>query len=461
MKIQYLPFLLIGFLCLSACGSSKNVVREPEVDLRPDWVKSRPHSSADYIGIGYGSKNLPDYQESAKRSALNDLASEIQVRIEGNSLLYSMERNYQLREEYLSNIRTSTKADLEGYDRVDSWEDENRYWVYYRLSKAKYASIREQKKRAATDRSLDFHRRASEAFEMGNFTGALDMEVKALLAIREYWGEENRVNLDGREMLLDNEEYGKLRKYLDQIRLKADPATISLNYGNSFRTDLVLTSSLDMGRGERPLARVPLDIRYQGIEKKVAEKRSTGPDGSVQLSVVNARYEEGNNDLVAKVRMKELLPSAAADPWMEALISDVSVPEIRVPIEIDLPRMIITGKEKNLGSDVDPGVISSRLKNLLSDNGFRLVNDPGLADYALEVVAATRQGGTANGFYISWLDMELQVRDLHQNKIIYQDNRQDIKGIQLDHPKAGRDAFKRAAGLVEDEMLADLMKALF
>ena len=46
--------------------------------------------------------------DAAKESALNDLASEISVTVEGNSLLYTLESKDQFNETFTSTIKTST-----------------------------------------------------------------------------------------------------------------------------------------------------------------------------------------------------------------------------------------------------------------------------------------------------------------------------------------------------------------
>ena len=82
-----IPFLLLAAL-LGCKGKQPTVVTPvPEGPQRPAWVSSRPVSSAYYVGVGMAPRSRPDHQETAKKNALNDLASEISVNVEGNSLL--------------------------------------------------------------------------------------------------------------------------------------------------------------------------------------------------------------------------------------------------------------------------------------------------------------------------------------------------------------------------------------
>ncbi|MCB0787954.1 MAG: LPP20 family lipoprotein, partial [Flavobacteriales bacterium] len=117
--------LLIGLALVAGCKGAEPVVTTPPpaAPARPFWVGSRPVSDAYYVGVGLAAKARPDFQETAKKNALNDLASEISVRVEGNSLLYTLDRKTSFSESFTSNIRTSTSEQLEGFELVDTWEN--------------------------------------------------------------------------------------------------------------------------------------------------------------------------------------------------------------------------------------------------------------------------------------------------------------------------------------------------
>ena len=99
-------------------------------DEKPEWLKNRPVRSKFYIGIGMAQKNnsAQDYHQVAKENALQDLSSEINVNISSNITVKLTENADRIQEELRSQIQTSTKASLEGYEMVDSWENDQEYW---------------------------------------------------------------------------------------------------------------------------------------------------------------------------------------------------------------------------------------------------------------------------------------------------------------------------------------------
>ena len=101
----------------------------------PGWVKRRPTSQQYFIGIGSSDKTSSGYRNLAKADALNDLASEISVSV-SSELIDVMTEYSGFSEEYArSEIRMSTKDDLEGYERYDDYNGKDSYWIYYRISK--------------------------------------------------------------------------------------------------------------------------------------------------------------------------------------------------------------------------------------------------------------------------------------------------------------------------------------
>lgn len=118
------------------------------IGKQPSWVTKRPIDKAYFIGIGVVKKsNSKEYIQSAKNNALNDLSSEITVNISSELVDISIEKYGMNNDEIRSEIHTTTKADLEGYELVDTWENDYEYWVYYRLSKSLYQTQIELKKR--------------------------------------------------------------------------------------------------------------------------------------------------------------------------------------------------------------------------------------------------------------------------------------------------------------------------
>ena len=151
------------------CGHEKKLAQgESQVaaeKTQPTWVSQRPMDPSSYIGIGSCSKKTEpiDYQNVAKKNALNDLTTEISVKVQGSTFLNSLESNKNFSEEFISTISTTTDEKIENFEVAGIWEDKNQYWIYYRLSKDEYQRQKAEKKNAAMSSSADLFKRGLEA----------------------------------------------------------------------------------------------------------------------------------------------------------------------------------------------------------------------------------------------------------------------------------------------------------
>ena len=91
---------------VSAC-SPKVQPPDPE-SLKPAWLKTTPYSDGYYTGIGHSLKDgSNNYIQSAKKSALDDLVSQIKVNVSSTSVLSQLETNQKFSEQYKQVIQTN------------------------------------------------------------------------------------------------------------------------------------------------------------------------------------------------------------------------------------------------------------------------------------------------------------------------------------------------------------------
>lgn len=456
--------LLAAAILLLASCKAKQPVAPVEVPANtpvtaPAWVSARPVSSADYIGIGVAPKSRPDYQEAAKKNALNDLASEISVTVEGNSLLYTLDRKYKFDEEFTSTISTRTKEHLEGYRLVDSYEGPTDYWIYYRLDKAEYARIKAERKQKALAQAADLYGRAAAGLGSGDLRGAFDADLRALMAIREYWGENDQVEVDGRSVPLANELFSHLQAMASGVRLSVLPERCALNWSNRFKRELLITATY--AATGRALPQLPVTISYPGHDGPVKESRNTDADGRVRTLVQRADLDARSAAVLVKLDVADLAGKDLDPTFVAPLLGSLTVPEAHVPIDPVMPKVLFRGTERNLGQPLADAPLAIALKEAMTAKGFRIVGGAADADLVVELNAETRQVGESNGFFTVALDETVKVTDRRTGEVIHEGGKQGLKGIQLDYAKAGMDAYKKAAVEMRSGLFPAMMNTLF
>ncbi len=451
-------FLVFNF---SAC-KAKQAVAPVESAVteaqRPAWVNARPVTTMAYIGIGVASKARPDYQEAAKKNALNDLASEISVTVEGNSLLYTLDRKYKFDEEFTSTINTSTKERIEGYELMDSYEDRNQYWIYYRLDKSEHARIKAERKQKAIDQATDLYSRAKASLSKGDLRSAFDLDLRALIAMKEYWGENDQVTVDGRSVPLANELFNDLQRMASGVRLAVLPERCVVDWSNRFKRELLITATY--AEGSKALPQLPIIIEYPGYVGKVTESRNTDTDGRARTTVQRLDLTVARPAVVVRLDVDALVSKDLDPAFTAPLLGSLTVTEVNVPIDRTMPIVFLKGEESNLGQRMNDAPLALALKQELTAMGFRPVDRSADADLIIELNATTREMGESNGFFTVALDEVLKVTDRRSGEVMHESGKQGIKGIQLDYRKAGLDAYKKAGQDIRSDLFPAMINTL-
>lgn len=454
--------VLLGVGLFSAC-KSKQAFSQAEAPMsaeaeRPAWVNSRPITSTDYIGIGLCPKSRPDYQEAAKKNALNDLASEISVKVESNSLLYTLDRKDAFEEEFTSSINTSTDQQIQGYELVDSYETATTYWIYYRLSKSEHARITAERKQQAIDQSTDLFARARKSLATGDLSNAFDQDLRALIAMKEYWGESDRVMVDGKEVPLANEVFGHLQTMTSGVRIAVLPERCVLDHANRFSREMLITATL--GDHGQSLVQLPLTITWPAQSGTVTENRSTDAEGRMRSTVQHVDMDIASPVLNVRLNAEALVSKDLDPSFTKPLIHSLTIPERIVPIVREMPKVFINSSERNLGEPLSEAGLALALKEELTAKGFRFTERSTDADMEMTLRADTRKVGEAQGFFTAALDASLRVSDRRTGEVIYEGGRQGVKGIQLDYTKAGIDGYKKAIQELRKDWFPAMMRSI-
>ncbi len=452
-------------LALIACKGKQHVVVPDETVVnteasKPDWVRARPSGSGYYVGVGLASKSRPDHLETAKKNALNDLASEISVTVEGNSLLYTLDQRSHFDESFTGTIKTTTSEQIEGFELVDSWESPTEYWTYYRLAKAEHARIKAEKKAKAIGTAMDLHARSRTSLVSGDLKSAFDQDLRALLAMKDYWGENDIVDLDGHQVPLVNELYNDLQKLTSGVRFEILPERCELSYANHFKRELLVSATFSNGTALRDLVQLPVIIEFPGLAGKVTEQKNTDSEGHARSTVQGIDPEAAQKEVVVRLDLRALVSKEMDPTLVKALMSSLTVPEKRALIDLKMPKVFMRALETNLGVPVGDAGLAVVVREELTRKGFRFVEREADSDMVLQLNASTRQGGEASGFFTSFLDVSYSFRDRHTQDVLHEGGRQGVKGVQLNYEKAGIEAYKKAVPDVRKDLVPAMMSAL-
>lgn len=453
--IAYFVFALFGLL--AGCGSSKKVETVPPVP-KPQWVSSRPTSQTHYIGIGSTTKTVDvnQYQTVAKQNAQADLASEISVNVSANSVLHVLEKNLNFREDFTKTIRTEVQEDIEGFELIDTWEDETSYWVYYRLSKAEHQRIKEKKKKDAVARSLDSYGKGLDALNSRDVRLALVNFIKALEPIKPYFSEPIPADFRGKSIELGNEIYVELSATLSAIEIKPVNASISVKTGGSLNSNQLQFKVFH--KKHEAVFEIPTVANYS--EKPIRDNsKRTQQDGFVNFMVEKVQSTKPQETFNVSIDLDALVVEATADQFVRKLVNRFPKPEASVLIVIEKPTLFIVSWESELGSKQNLSILKNAFIKKAVEGGFLIETDKKNADYEVTISAATSAQGQNGAYKIVSLEGNIKVDTPKGNQIYYKPF-DGITGTHFEYKAASQKAFDEAKRKIEVSYFREISDAI-
>jgi hypothetical protein len=451
------------FLLFAACACSPSISPSSKSDLqnaRPAWLAAKPAEGAYYIGIGHSAKDgTNNYIQAAKKSALEDLVSEIKVNISSTSVLSQIDVNKEFSEKYEQIIQTTAVDEIQEFEQVDSWEDERNYWLYYRLSKMRYKEIKDQQKRDAVTLAMDFFTKAKASERANQSVEALSFYFQGFRAIEKYLAEPITLEFEGKQILLTNEIYANIQFLLDKMQLSTDPSMIELNrrvaQGNH---ESVITKAMYKESGN-PVPDLPLKAMFEKGAGDVYPDYKTDASGLTKILLTKISSRDLEQSVGVKVN---LLAFAGGDasPIYALVAQKFTVPKASVLLKVQRPLVYVTAQERSLGVDKSNYQLSNKVKNYLANAGFEFTDDRSLSELTLDIDADSEKGAASGSIYISYVTAVIKVATSKENKEIYATTLDRIKGYSLDYERSSQEAYNKSIDVLEKEKLPELLNAV-
>jgi predicted transcriptional regulator len=413
---------------------------------RPSWVTTRPVDPSYYTGIGIAQKMgaEKDYRQVAKDTALRDLASEITVNISGEFISNIVEQSGMVEQDVRSYVRSSTEASLEGFELVDTWEDTNDYWVYYRLSKDYYQNLKRQKLEKVMSLALDMFNNARINEQQGRLSNALTFYLQALKQLKDYVSEPLQIELNGVKVFLMNEIYASIQYILSNTELRAREEKQIGKIGQPLKKPLAVSAVyIDKGGHEIGVSNLPIEFAFTRGAGNIVERVTTNRDGIAGARVTKIISTEKIQMVKAQLDIPRLIQGDFSI-ILQNMIKNLPVPNTRFILDIQGLSAYITASETHFGKTSNILYIEPKLKNSLTDFGFSFVENKTKADVIITLKAASRKGNEWQGFHTAYVDLNISMIDMTSGDEVFKDALQNIKGVDLNYEKAEVKAFENA-----------------
>ncbi len=431
---------------------------------KPKWVTDRPVDNNYYIGIGKSSKQQSevDYMQAAKNIALADIISEISVNISSNSIIYQFEDNSGYKETYEAQIKLATKDYIEGYELVDSWENKEEYWVYYRLSKAEY----QRRKREILDRaknlSKDFYEKAKEAEKKYDINNALIYYVKAFEAIKKHIGEDLSVFTFDGKIYLDNAVYQSMQDIFSRIKIVPEKDVYNIKALSSDNEPVFVKVKLRTDLETQNISNLPITFSFPDISISKNENVLSLNNGKAECTIANMAPKGRVQIIKAELNTDIYLGDDSPDNLLKKLINDSGVkPYGNINVVVKEIFAYLESQEMFLGNYNFNHPITRLFERELSENFFSFTKNIEDADVIIRIVSDVEKGSKLDkhNLHTAFLNCNIRIIKAASEIEIYNESLYDIKGIKSgSFEQAGQDAIAKAEKEIKNKIIPNIRK---
>ena len=423
-------------LILFACGSSKQVNKIE--DATPDWVKNYPVTENHYTGIGIAnkSKNPENYIQVAQQNALQNLTSQIKVNISTQSVFVQMEREYGFEEEFKSDIIIKAEDYLEGYQLKGTHQSGDEYWVYYSLSKNKYTEVRQARMEEAIEQAKTLLTFTTHKYSPKERYVHF---VKALEVLKPFLSEPLTCQLDGRNVFLGSEIIAQFRSFMDNFRILSLNKKVKVMVGNKLG-ELKFAVEFNKTRVEN----IPLVFASDLIDVKPLSN-VTDENGLFIALIPKITSTESVQKMQVGLNTEAWIKEATTDKFIKKLARGIKSHQITMPVYVYTPLVYVQSKEKYFGTLYRSQDLKFAAETALNKLGFNPTGKKNEAELFMQIEANTEKGRTQAGqkMFTAFLNMSIQVKDKN-DMIVYSDQLNKIKGIQLSFEQANSVVYEKA-----------------
>lgn len=453
---KYLLLLVLPLLW--GCGSSKKRI-EREMAQRPDWVQQQPVDPEYYIGIGMSSKN--DYNRSfvdaARKQALSQIAGQISTQISSSSLLQSIEMDQFFKQDFQSLIKTRSEQDLEGYEQAGVYENQEQYWVYFRLNKNQHKARIRQKMQSTLSKAKDLYRTAKMQQEEGNYTAALRNYFEAILVVKPYWAESLETELDGHVVFFGNHLLRELQSCLGELSIISAVQEVEVLNG-----DPVGVQDLDfrvLADGGYPVASMPVTFSSSLGYLPQAEISSDNM-GWARYSIDRLQTFDSKVNFEALVDYARLKPANTYEPLLDKIIGGLPVIACQKNILVRQPRVFIDFSDPNIEGGVQ-GRMEQSVRKVFNRKDVLITDVLKQADYVLKVKTDLQR--QKEGYNKEWemCKLELHYKIFQDDELKWQKQSSAYASKARSYEDAVKKVFQEAQSDLQYKVAEELYRLIY
>ncbi|TAJ15569.1 hypothetical protein DMA11_01360 [Marinilabiliaceae bacterium JC017] len=325
--------ILINLSFLFSCATKKKISKK-DLLPKPAWLVERPVNHGYFYGIGAAKKvgGHDYYKDKSKERALAEIAAQINTQIQSTSTLYQMEDNHGVTEYLQNRIKATSNEFLEGYEFINTYEDEDNYYSFFRLSKSVFYERKEQRKNDALSTATTKYITAKEFDAGDNTSKALIYYAEVLEVLTPYLGQNTLVKLEDRSVDLVSESKNAISRIVKNITLSSFTHNFSAQPSENIPEGAVMLTV--QNKAGVALENIPVRFAYSN-GYLVVDKQLSNASGEIKTPAFTTSAGSNESTLTGSIDILSLSRKTTKNLFVRKLIEKEKGEKIVIKVTID------------------------------------------------------------------------------------------------------------------------------
>lgn len=386
----------------------------------PKWIKERPISETEYIGIGMASLTDDNYIDVAKQNAFSDIASQIATKVDTKAFMHTVDVDGKSKQLFEEKITNTMQAWVEGIEIVDTYKDNSKYYVYCTLNRELYKKNAEARRSEAVNKGKDYLLKGRAAQENMNLTQALLLYGKGLEAIEPWLFMDLTTMVNGKRMDVAAELYNGYIGIFSGMAITTNTTNIEAEAFKPVNIPIAACLSKD---GE-VVPNVKLVAKFVSGEGTITAPIETDYTGTAEFYITNITSNSKVQEI--QIAIDESFTASLPANYRK-MLEEQSLPAAKITIALTKGA---TKAYFYVSDNNDIEGIENDVKAIMSGDYFMMTESTSDADCFITLSTSLELGGIVSGagnLNTCYCSLNLKIHNNKTEALILEHNINKVK----------------------------------
>lgn len=397
----------------------------------PEWALQKPQVKGAWVGVAAAPQDeAKQCRNKARSLALQEIGGQIRVKINALSTMITEETNEEFSQNIKNDIQAQVVQDLEGYQEVSTYEDQDLCWIYLKLDHSKWEEIKQKRLAKALAKYRTFEVGAVKAKALSKAWDELRNRISAIQTLLPHLDE--AIETKGKNPIeTQRTAIGELFSKLE-LNSIGDKKTWKLSLGDSLQNK----SFLKLNYNSKAQSGWP--VSWMEYSNQTSDQKG------IILGPKSAYNTAKGQKLTATIKIEEAL--ATDSNWLKLtpILKGIKGPSTHITLETEKKELLIKFSRSDDGDIKEMFSLRGNIKSQLGKLGFAFPKSSDGVKWLLEVQASAREYPIIYGLQPVEVDLVVILINKQTNTEVYSTHIPKSKGVGSNYDTALSKAWKLA-----------------